>query len=67
MMELCCSQYWSDLSNAKMSLKVTFHSLHPNAPNVKFVSCISIASQILCENKNNFVDIKFVILAICLN
>ena len=37
-MELCCSQYWSDLSDAKMSLKVTYHSLHSDTPSIKFVS-----------------------------
>ena len=44
-MELCCSQYWSDLSDAKVSLKVTFHSLHSDTPSIKFVS-----SQFLCQN-----------------
>ena len=59
-MELCCSQYWSDLSDAKMSLKVTYHSLHSDTPNIKFVSpqlilvcnnnicvCVSIHSTVV--------------------
>ena len=38
MMELCCTQYWSDLSDASVSLKVTFHSLHPDTSILKLVS-----------------------------
>ena len=42
MMELCCTQYWSDLSDAIVSLKVTFHSLHPDTSTLKLVGVIEI-------------------------
>ena len=40
MMELCCTQYWSDLSDAIVSVKVTFHSLHPDTSTLKLVGVI---------------------------
>lgn len=37
-MEVCLTQYWSDMKEATVSLKLTFHSVQPSTTALVFVS-----------------------------
>lgn len=37
-MEVCLTQYWSEVKEATVSLKLTFHSVQPNTTALVFVS-----------------------------
>ena len=41
-MEVCLAQYWSEVKDVRVHLKLTFHSVQPSFNTITFVSCYSL-------------------------
>ena len=60
-MELCLTQYWSELKDASVSLTMTFHSLHPSKPALHFVSqylILRLVPRLISPGRYHLQEIK---------